>query len=234
MQTLVVCVHCGYRKVSRSAPSCPNCGRDKFNPESYVICISCGKGVHQGDPSCNNCGETDFRGVTCGFCGGRILKREAIEGRVYGPQYDQGRDITYYYYHFGCVGRYFVPPAHLCCRDCGSPLPSLANENLLRNGVPTVPPCRKCGRPSPYPILRRRKDCSTCGLPVYSFQDKKYQRTLRKEQKTHPWRKAEQYSEAFAQHDFCASWRRGKLPGNGCLVLIGFIVLAWVVIDFIR
>ncbi len=35
MQTaeLVVCVHCNYERVSRSAPSCPNCGRDKFNPE---------------------------------------------------------------------------------------------------------------------------------------------------------------------------------------------------------
>jgi len=50
------------------------------------------------------------------------------------------------------------------------------------------------------------------------------------------WRDRFGSFKGWESHDFCKSWPSGNLPvrtGNGCLVLLGFVVLTWVWLAFI-
>lgn len=197
MGNLVSCVHCNYEEASRSATSCPNCGRDRFNRELYVTCITCGRGVYQGDKACGACGETDFKGETCRVCKGRIRRRDAVLGWVDGPWYpDEPGTTIWYCYHLACIQRYFVLPGRVPCRDCGHQLPPLNALNLAKGDIRRLPPCLRCGCPSPYARILSGRCCS-CGLPVYTFQDKRHRKSQRKTRA--------QFQNT--SHDSCGSWR---------------------------
>jgi ribosomal protein L37E len=56
---------------------------------------------------------------------------------------------------------------------------------LARGWLGNEPPCSRCGRPSPYSHLHGGH-CLSCGLSVYSFQDRKHRKSQIKRQRKFP------------------------------------------------